>query len=359
MQHTALICSRLQDPVVLAHPGRRGFRAHWRTGVGRLLRSLLPALATAFAAAAIAAAAGAQPAYPSRPVSVLIGFPPGGSVDAVGRAVVETLGKTLGATTVVENVGGASGAIGVQRAVNAVPDGHTLVFGSSSEFVATRFLNGAQKYDAERDLVPIGFVGTIPLVLVASRQSGVSTLEQFVSAARARPGQLSYGTSGIGSMLHFSGELMKKQAGLSITHIPYRGAGNIGSDLAGGSIEFAFLGPGAAKPFVDAGRIVPIAVTSAQRIALLPATPSLGEHPALKGYDLVAWYALMAPRGIPDDVRARLHDALKATLRDTAVREKLERIGVVLGRGDEDLPRLMRRDAATYQRIVEFAGMKE
>ncbi|RZL91741.1 MAG: tripartite tricarboxylate transporter substrate binding protein [Variovorax sp.] len=301
----------------------------------------------------------AQQGYPQRPITVVIGFPPGGSVDAVGRAVVESLGKKLDATTVVENAGGASGAIGVQKVVNAAPDGYTLVFGSSSEFVATRFLNPAQKYDAQRDLVPIGYVGAIPLVLVASQQSGVRTLDQFVAVARARPGQLSYGTSGIGSMLHFSGELVKKQAGLSITHIPYRGAGNIGSDLAGGAIEFAFLGPGAARPFIDAGRIVPIAVTSAQRISLLPDVPALGEHPALKGYNLVAWYALMAPKGLPADVQARLRKALAEALREGAVRDKLERIGVVVGRGDEDLPGLMRKDAAEYKRIVEFAGMKD
>lgn len=301
----------------------------------------------------------AQQGYPQRPITVVIGFPPGGSVDAVGRAVVESLGKKLDATTVVENAGGASGAIGVQKVVNAAPDGYTLVFGSSSEFVATRFLNPAQKYDAQRDLVPIGYVGAIPLVLVASQQSGVRTLDQFVAVARARPGQLSYGTSGIGSMLHFSGELVKKQAGLSITHIPYRGAGNIGSDLAGGAIEFAFLGPGAARPFIDAGRIVPIAVTSAQRISLLPDVPALGEHPALKGYNLVAWYALMAPKGLPADVQARLRTALAEALREGAVRDKLERIGVVVGRGDEDLPGLMRKDAAEYKRIVEFAGMKD
>lgn len=301
----------------------------------------------------------AQPVYPSRPVSVVIGYPPGGSVDAVGRVIVEALGQQLQATTVIENVGGAAGAIGVQRVVNATPDGYTLVFGSSSEFVATRFLNPSQKYDAARDLVPVGYVGSIPLVLVASKQSGVRTLAEFVSLARARPGQLSYGTSGIGSMLHFSGELVKKQADLAITHVPYRGAGNIGSDLAGGSIEFAFLGPGAAKPFIDAGRIVPIAVTSAQRIALLPGIPALGEHPSLKGYDLVAWYALMAPKGVPAEVIAKLHKALKMSLQDASVREKLQRIGVVVGSGDEDMAILMRRDAVEYKRIVEFAGMRE
>lgn len=301
----------------------------------------------------------AQPVYPSRPISVVIGYPAGGSVDAVGRAVVETLGKKLRATTVIENAGGAAGAIGVQKVVNAAPDGHTLIFGSSSEFVATQLLNPAQKYDAQQDLVPIGYVGSIPLVLVASKQSGVRTLADFVSIARAKPGQMSYGTSGIGSMLHFSGELVKKQAGLSLTHIPYRGAGNIGSDLAGGAIEFAFLGPGAATPFIDAGRIVPIGVTSAQRIALLPEVPALGEHPALRGYDLVAWYALMAPKGVSNDTVATLRRALSEALQEPYVRDKLERIGVVVGQGDEDLKALMRRDVAEYRRIVEFAGMKD
>jgi tripartite-type tricarboxylate transporter receptor subunit TctC len=162
-------------------------------------RSLVSLLLLAVAGT-MAAPAWTQPVYPSRPIAVVIGYPPGGSVDAVGRAVVETLGKKLNATTVIENVGGAAGAIGVQKVVNAPADGYTLVFGSSSEFVATRFLNPAQKYDASRDLVPIGYVGSIPLVLVASTQSGVRSLAEFVTVARSKPGQLSYGTSGIGSM---------------------------------------------------------------------------------------------------------------------------------------------------------------
>lgn len=121
-----------------------------------------------------------------------------------------------------------------------------------------------------------------------------------------------------GSMLHFSGELVKKQAGLSITHVPYRGAGNIGSDLVSSAIEVAFLGPGAAKPFIDAGRIVPIAMTRARHIALMPDDPALGEHPALKAYDLRAWYALMAPRGVATYTPDRLQRALRETLKDAA-----------------------------------------
>lgn len=313
----------------------------------------------AFALGLCAPLAMAQAPYPAKPISVVIGYPPGGSVDAVGRAVVEAMGQRLGATTVIENIGGAAGAIGVQKAVGAAPDGYNLVFGSSSEFVAVKAINPALKYDVQRDLVPVGYVGSIPLVLVASRQSGVTSLNQFVSEVRAKPGKFTYGTSGVGSMLHFSGELLKRQAGISILHIPYKGASNIGADLAGGSIEFAFLGPGAARPFIDAGRITPIAVTSARRTASLPDVPALSEHPALKGYDLVAWYALMAPRATPPDIVAKLHAALMQSLQEPDVRSKLERIGVDVGRGDEDMPKLMARDALQYQRIVQFAGMKE
>lgn len=309
--------------------------------------------------ASFASVATAQAPYPTKPISVVIGYPPGGSVDAVGRAVVEAMGKRLGVATVIDNIGGAAGAIGVQKAVAAPADGYTLAFGSSSEFVAVKAINPALKYDVQRDLVPVGYVGSIPLVLVASRQSGVTSLNQFVSAVRAKPGKFSYGTSGVGSMLHFSGELLKRQAGLSIVHIPYKGASNIGSDLGGGNIEFAFLGPGAARPFIDAGRITPIAVTSARRTASLPDVPALAEHPALKGYDLVAWYALMAPRATPPEAIARLQAALVQSLQEPEVRAKLERIGVDVGRGDEDLVKLMARDASQYQRIVEFAGMKE
>ena len=312
-----------------------------------------------FAALLSAAAAGLEVrAEACKPLTIVVGYPAGGSVDASARAVAEGLAQQLHCAVVVDNVPGAAGAIGVQKVVNA-PDGRTLLFGSSSELVATRLLNPRQKYDAARDLAPVSYIGELPLVLLASPKLGVRSLQEAIELIRRNPGKVTYGTSGVGSVLHLSGEYMKQMGSLFITHIPYKGATGIATDLASGQIDLAFLGPGAAKPFIDAGRAIPLAVTSRRRIAALPNVPSLSEVNLLKQYDLVGWYAVMAPMRTPQDELTSLRTAIAAVLQDGAVRAKLERVGVEFGSPVADLRRLFTEDENRYRRVVQYSGMKE
>ncbi len=310
-------------------------------------------------AAAAAGPAAAQADYPTKPVKFVIGYPAGGSVDLVGRVVGDAMAARMKGVVVVDNQGGAAGAIAAQRVATAPADGYTLLVGSSNELVATRLVNPAQKYDGRKDFAPIGLVATSPLVLAAGPRLGVKNLAEFVELARRNPGKYSYGSSGVGSTLHFAGELFKQGAGVFMAHIPYRGVAPLTSDLAGGSLDLAVLSPTAAIPFIQSGRIVPLAATSAQRIAALPQVPAMAEHPQLKGYELVGWFALMAPRGLPPEIAQRLSAALQDTLRDPAVRKKLEDAGMVPATGREDLARFIGEETVKYEKLAQFANVRE
>jgi tripartite-type tricarboxylate transporter receptor subunit TctC len=315
----------------------------------------------ALAALSLSAAAQAQsdPLYPNKPIRLVIGYAPGGSVDMAGRIVADILGSKLGATVVVENQPGAAGTIAAQRVVNSAADGYTLLAGSSNELAGTGQVNPAQKYDPLRDMTPIALVGTAPVVLVASPRVNVRNLSEFIALVKARPGQFSYGSSGVGSTLHFSGELIKQRAGLFMTHIPYRGTAPLISDLIGGAIDFAMMSPTSAAPFIENGRLVGLGVTSAQRFPLLAQVPALREHPAFKAYELNGWFALTAPRGLPEPIAQRLRTALQAGLQETAYRQRLEQGGSFPGTGKEDVLRVMREDIAQYGALVKFANIRE
>lgn len=297
--------------------------------------------------------------WPNKPVRLLVGYPPGGGVDQAARIVGDALGQRLGATLVIDNLGGAAGAIAAQRLVGSPADGYTLFVGSSNEMVATGLVNPAQKYDAQKDMTLIGVIATAPLLLVAGPKTGVKTLAQFIDAAKRNPGKFSYGSSGVGSTLNFAGELIKQRAGIFVTHIPYRGTAAITTDLVGGSLDFAVLSPAAAMPFVQSGRIAALGITSARRSPALPGIPALAENPVLKGYDLVAWMCLAAPRNLPQPLVQQLAQGLKATLQDPGVRRRLDDAGLVPPTPNSDLATLMHEDTARYAKLVDFAKMKD
>jgi tripartite-type tricarboxylate transporter receptor subunit TctC len=312
----------------------------------------------ALAAAGFAPAAFAQ-SYPAKPIKVVVGYAPGGSVDMVARVVADVLSAKLGATVVVENQSGAAGAVATQRVVASAADGYTLLVGSSNEMAATGQVNPAQKYDPQKDLAPLALVATAPVLLVAGPHTGVKNLDEFVERAKRNPGKLSYGSSGVGSLQHFAGELIKQRTGVVMTHVPYRSTSTLTTDLAGGALDFAGLSPTAAAPFIQGGRIVALGVTSATRLPTLPQVPALGEHALLKGYELSGWFALAGPRDLPADIAQRLRSALQAGLQDPAVRRRLEDGGAFPAAGGEDLARRMRDDVAKYAALVKFANVRE
>ena len=310
---------------------------------------------TLIASLMAAPAARSQTDYPNKPVHLVVGYPPGGSVDQVARLIADAMTRTLRGVFVVENLGGAAGAVGAQKVVTSAADGYTLLVGSNNELVTTGLLNNAQKYDAIKDLAPIGLIASGPVMWVAGPAAQVKDLDGCVQAIRRQPGKFSYGSSGVGSLLHFAGELLKQQSGLFITHIPYRGVAPLTSDLVGGRIEYAMMSLLAAIPHVQSGRLVALGVTTRGRVGSLPDVPALGEHPALKGYQLTGWFAMMAPQGLPAALQVQLRTALKNALTEPAVRKKLEENGLVVAAGTEDLAGMMAAERLKYEAVVRFA----
>ncbi|WP_119157896.1 Bug family tripartite tricarboxylate transporter substrate binding protein, partial [Caldimonas tepidiphila] len=238
-------------------------------------------------------------------------------------------------------------------------DGYTLLVGSSNEMAATGLVNKAQRYSPEKDLVPLGLIATAPEMLVASPKTGVKNLNEFFALVKASPGKFNYGSSGVGSTLHFATELIKQRAGIFLTHIPYRGTAPLTNDLVGGSLDFAMLSPTAAAPFIQAGRIVPLGITSAKRLPTLPQVPALGEHALLKGYELNGWFAMAGPKDLPAPIVESLRTALSTGLADPAIRRRLEEGGAIPATGKEDLAALIREDMAKYASLVRFANIQE
>ena len=323
------------------------------------VRRRLTLAALALAASASLAPVVAQTAYPAKPIKLVVGYAPGGSVDMAARVMADLLAAKLGTTVVVDNVAGAAGVVAAQRVVNSPADGYTLMVGSSNEMAATGLVNPAQKYDPLTDFTPVGLVATAPVLLVAGPKMNVKNLDEFFALVKRNPGKYSYGSSGVGSTLHFAGELVKQRAGVFITHIPYRGTAALISDLVGGSLDFAVVSPTAAAPFLQSQRFTALGVTSAKRFPTLPQVPALGEHPQLKGYELSGWFALAAPKGLPPEITQRLSAALKAGLAEPAFRRRLEEGGTIPASGSEDLARLMRDDIDKYRQLVKFANMRD
>lgn len=316
-------------------------------------RFLVAVLATAAATLAVA-----QEDYPSRPIMLIVGYGVGGTTDSLARPFADVLGRVLKTKVIVDNVSGAAGAVGAQKVVTARPDGYTLLLGGNSELIATKLINPKQLYDGLKDLTPIGVVSHQGGVLLASRQSGIKTTDQYIQLLRKNPGKYNYASSGVGSMFHFAGEIVRERTGTQVTHVAYRSISTLGSDLAGGTVEFGFMGTGPAKTFIDSGLVVPIAVTSGTRAPMYPNVPSLAEHPELKGYDLTGWFALMAPKGVPEPIVAKLKVALKETLKDTRLRQTFNDLGgLPMIEEEEDLPKLMREESARYKKFVETAHL--
>ena len=320
-------------------------------------RTLLVALSTL--AAGMHLPALAQAPYPAKPIRLLVGYTPGGSVDMAARITADMLTKYLNATVVVENVSGAAGVVAAQRAVNAPADGYTLLVGSSNEMAATKLVNPAQKYDPLKDLSPIGLIATAPVIWVAGPHVPVKTLDEFIALARKNPGKYSYGSSGVGSTLHFAAELIKQRAKLELTHVPYRGTAALTSDLAGGSLDFAMVSPTAAAPFIQSGRMTALGVSSATRFPTLKQVPALGENAALSGYELSGWYALAAPKNLPADITKKLTTALQQGLQDAELRKRLENAGALPAAGTENLRQVMQNDTQKYAQIAQFARLTD
>ena len=301
----------------------------------------------------------AQPdSYPSKAITIVVAYPAGGSTDLTGRVLGLELSKKLGVPVVIDNVGGAGGAIGAQKVANAAPDGYTLLVGASNEIAITRLVSSAVKYDI-KDFTPIGLIATQPMVLVASQSSGVKTVEQFMRQVAQNPGKYSFGSSGVGTALHLAGEMVKDQGGLFMTHIPYRGVAPLANDLLGNNIDFGVFVLSSGLPHIRSGKVVALGTTEAKRSPMTTDIPALAETPKLKGIDINIWFALMGPAGMPAPVVAKLKTALNESLQTAALRKKLEDSGSTVSPLNGNMPAFLKQETAKYQRIVDFAKIKE
>jgi len=296
--------------------------------------------------------------FPDQPVRMIVPFAAGGPADIIARTVSRVMAERLGRPVVVDSRAGAGGMIGVDATAKARPDGHTLVMASSGAIVILPHLRPTMPYDALRDLTPITQVLGVPQIVSVAPNLGVRSLAELVAMAKARPGQLAFGSAGIGSSLHMAGELLKIRAGIDITHVPYGGAAPAVTDLLAGRIQILMADAPALIGQVRAGALPALAVTSAQRLGVLADVPTAVEA-GVPGMVSETWYGLLGPAGIAPDRVATLHAAAKAALEDEQTRQALlNQGGRIVGSSPAEFAAFIRETYATWGEVVRATGVR-
>ena len=308
--------------------------------------------------ALLAVPAFAQDAYPSKPITIVVGYPPGGSTDLTGRNVALELSAKLGVPVVIENIGGAGGAIGAQKVASAAPDGYTFLVGASNELAIVNLVNKKVKY-GPKDFTAIGLVASQPLVLVASTSAGVKNLAEFTQKVSKNPGKFSYGSSGVGTSLHLAGEMVKEQGKLFMTHIPYRGVAPLTNDLMGNNLEYGVFVLSSGLPHIKSGKVIALGTTEAKRSATTPDIPALAETSQFKNVDIGVWFALMGPPNLPKPVFDKVKKALNDTLQSPDFKKKMEASGSTVAAPNFNIDQFLVTEVAKYKKIVEYAKIEE
>ena len=297
----------------------------------------------------------AQAPYPARPISMVVGFAQGGGTDTASRIIAKRLSENLGQPVLVENKAGAGGNIATEFVVKAPPDGYTILLGSVGTLAITPHLPPKPPFDSLRDLVPITMAVVFPNVLVIHPSVPANTLADFVKLAKAKPGVLNYGSSGVGNAGHLAGELFRIQAGIDIVHVPYKGGGPATPDLLGGQISAIFATPASVVGHIKTGRLRALATTGPQRSLAMPDVPTIAES-GYPGYEAVNWYAYVAPAKTPKEILVRLNQELVKVLNVPEVREQLISHGLEPQPGPaESLAKYIEREYATWGRVVREA----
>ena len=304
------------------------------------------------------AGAQAQDAYPSRSITMLVGFAPGGGTDIVARMLSPRLQDELGQAITVENRPGASGTLAAAAAARARPDGYTLLTGTVSTQCTVAPLMRPPPYDQLRDFTPIMLLGTLPLVVVVRADSPARDMASLKALAAEKPGGLNYGTSGVGSQQHLASELLARQGGMRMTHIPYRGTGQSVNALLAGDVDVNIDTLATYLPHIRGGRMRALATTLPQRASSLPEIPTVEEQ-GFPGYDMSVWYMVLGPAGLPEGVVRRWETALGRTISDPTINRRLVESGYIPGGGGAaEAAALVRRDAERLGRVVELAGVR-
>ena len=318
----------------------------------------LAAVATLAAAAGFAAAPAHAQGYPSKPVRIVVPFPPGGTTDILARDLANQLGQRWKQSVLVENKAGAGGTIGTAEVAKAAADGYTLLVTATHQVINPSLMKKLP-YDARRDFTPIALVGAVPNVLVVHPSLNVKSVQEFVALAKSQPGKLSFGSTGIGGSNHLSGELFKAMTGIDMTHIPYKGAAPAMNDLLGGQIPVMFDSVPTVIQHVKSGKLRALGVTSMTRSASLPEVPTIDES-GVKGFEATAWFGMYAPGGLPAEVTARLSADLQAVLKSDAVRESFAKYGVEPGTPPQaQFAAFYAAELDKWARVIERAGVKQ
>ena len=319
---------------------------------GRSRRLALFALAFAWASAAWG-----QSAYPSRPLKLILPFPPGGSTDLLGRAIAERLGEQLRQPVVPENRPGAGGNVGAEAATRAAPDGYTLMLGAPSLAISPG-LYPKLNYDPLRDLTPVALVATIPNLFVLHPSVPATTLAELAQHARRNPGKLNFGTGGAGTSNHLASDMFRVMAKAEIVQVPYKGAETAMLALLSGQVQMVVIGPPAAAPHVKAGKLRALAVLGKERYAGLPDVPTAAES-GMPEYLVDTWYGVLAPAGIAREVLARLNAELVKMTQSREMRERLASMGIEpLSSTPEQFGEFLRADMARWAKVIRDSGAK-
>lgn len=295
--------------------------------------------------------------FPQRPLRFILPFPAGGATDTIGRSIAHKLGESLGQNVLVDNRPGAGGNLGIELAAKSAPDGYTLLLCSPTCAISPS-LYRRLNYDPQRDLAPISLVATIPTLLIVNPAVQAKSLKELVELARARPGQLNYGSGGVGSSNHLAMELMKSLARIDIVHVAYKGTGQALASLAAGEIQMVAISPPAALPLLSAGKVRALAVLRERRIATLPELPTAAEA-GLPGLQVNTWYGMLTRSGTPAPLLTLLNERVNAALRAPETRERLAGAGVeTVGTTPRQFGEFMQGEIQRLGRIVREAGIK-
>jgi tripartite-type tricarboxylate transporter receptor subunit TctC len=317
-----------------------------------------PVLPRLFVGAAAALAASTAFAWPTKAVTFVVPYPPGGGTDVIARIVQEPLSKQLGQPIVIENRGGAGGSIGTGVAAKALPDGHTLLFTLSSHTINPAIYKSLP-FDTERDFRPVSTICSLPQLFAVHPGTPYKTFKDLVAYVKDNPGRLDYASVGVGSPSHMAGELLELKLGVHMTHIPYRGGGPaVGATMAG-DVPLLIVSIPAAMSQVRAGRLRPVAVSTAKRTPILPEIPTVAEATGVKDFEVDSWYAVFAPAKTPDEVIERMSREIATVVARPEVKAKLLEQGAdAMSSGPEKLGQMVKREIAEWRAVVKHARIE-
>lgn len=302
----------------------------------------------------------AAQAYPTKPVRMVVPWPPGGTNDILGRALAEPLGRALGQQVLVDNRGGSNGVIGAEAVARATPDGYTFMFHSITSHVTNPAVYKKLGYDTIGDFAPVTQIAWVPLLIVVHPSFPPRNVRDLTALAKARPGDINYASFGTGSMSHLAGELLKTMAKIDITHIPYKGGGPALVDALAGHVPVYFSSIAPSLPHVQTGRLRALAVTGSARSKQLPDVPTVAETPGLKDYDATIMYAVWVPAKTPQDVITRLHGAIVKVIQTPEFRQRLDREGASdpIGNSPQQMAATLNADMQKLARLVKASGVQ-